>query len=185
MAARHLRCGGEKAAASEGVGPPRVTYAESVKDPKVIPPAAMEDSGFHLHTSMDNNIYNLIIVTRFPSFDTSARMRSSIFNLAPSDRLSFRLLVVQLRWMWLGAGRRRRREKVTCREEEEVRCGVRLGQDRSNQFPVAATEACDGRSWRRARSRIGLGAFGTEKTARSGMKLLVSGCNKKEELKVF
>ncbi|KAL0913896.1 hypothetical protein M5K25_017388 [Dendrobium thyrsiflorum] len=36
----------------------------------------MEDSGFHLHTSMDNNIYNLIIVTRFPSFDTSARMRS-------------------------------------------------------------------------------------------------------------
>ncbi|KAL0920571.1 hypothetical protein M5K25_009715 [Dendrobium thyrsiflorum] len=42
---------------------------------------AMEDSGFHLHTSMDNNIYNLIIVTRFPSFDTSARMRSSIFNL--------------------------------------------------------------------------------------------------------
>ncbi|KAL0912305.1 hypothetical protein M5K25_018269 [Dendrobium thyrsiflorum] len=36
---------------------------------------AMEDSGFHLHTSMDNNIYNLINVTRFPSFDTSARMR--------------------------------------------------------------------------------------------------------------
>ncbi|KAL0910040.1 hypothetical protein M5K25_020967 [Dendrobium thyrsiflorum] len=54
---------------------------------------AMEDSGFHLHTSMDNNIYNLIIVTRFPSFDTSARMRSSILNLAPSDHLSFRLLV--------------------------------------------------------------------------------------------
>ncbi|KAL0904256.1 hypothetical protein M5K25_015220 [Dendrobium thyrsiflorum] len=36
---------------------------------------AMEDSGFHLHTSMDNNMYNLINVTRFPSFDTSARMR--------------------------------------------------------------------------------------------------------------
>ncbi|KAL0904735.1 hypothetical protein M5K25_026878 [Dendrobium thyrsiflorum] len=39
---------------------------------------AMEDSGFHLHTSMDNNIYNLIIVTRFPSFDTSARMRTTV-----------------------------------------------------------------------------------------------------------
>ncbi|KAL0924977.1 hypothetical protein M5K25_003276 [Dendrobium thyrsiflorum] len=39
---------------------------------------AMEDSGFHLHTSMDNNIHNLIIVTRFPSFDTSARMSSII-----------------------------------------------------------------------------------------------------------
>ncbi|KAL0916019.1 hypothetical protein M5K25_013497 [Dendrobium thyrsiflorum] len=36
---------------------------------------AMEDSGFHLRTSMDNNMYNLINVTRFPSFDTSARMR--------------------------------------------------------------------------------------------------------------
>ncbi|KAL0922175.1 hypothetical protein M5K25_006142 [Dendrobium thyrsiflorum] len=101
---------------------------------------AMEDSGFHLHTSMDNNMYNLINVTRFPPFDTSARMsfpraqapvvnyildlslktlsikdfilfsrkiwcrrenlsfpnpRSSIFNLAPSDHLSFRLLVRQ------------------------------------------------------------------------------------------
>ncbi|KAL0909363.1 hypothetical protein M5K25_020222 [Dendrobium thyrsiflorum] len=82
---------------------------------------AMEDSGFHLHTSMDNNMYNLINVTRFPSFDTSARMslrtlsikdfvlfsqkiwcrrvnlgfpnpRSSVF-LAPLDHLSFRLLV--------------------------------------------------------------------------------------------
>ncbi|KAL0921816.1 hypothetical protein M5K25_008926 [Dendrobium thyrsiflorum] len=57
---------------------------------------AMEDSGFHLHTSMDNNIYNLINVTRFPSFDTSARMRSSIFNLAPLDHLSFRLLVCSI-----------------------------------------------------------------------------------------
>ncbi|KAL0924200.1 hypothetical protein M5K25_005011 [Dendrobium thyrsiflorum] len=38
---------------------------------------AMEDSGFHLHTSMDNNMYNLINVTRFPSFDTSARMRTT------------------------------------------------------------------------------------------------------------
>ncbi|KAL0914257.1 hypothetical protein M5K25_014583 [Dendrobium thyrsiflorum] len=85
---------------------------------------AMEDSGFHLHTSMDNNIHNLINVTRFPPFDTSARMslrtlsikdfvlfsrkiwyrrenlsfpnpRSSIFNLAPLDHLSFRLLVVR------------------------------------------------------------------------------------------
>ncbi|KAL0909734.1 hypothetical protein M5K25_020629 [Dendrobium thyrsiflorum] len=36
---------------------------------------AMEDGGFHLRTSMDNNMYNLINVTRFPSFDTSARMR--------------------------------------------------------------------------------------------------------------
>ncbi|KAL0912553.1 hypothetical protein M5K25_018534 [Dendrobium thyrsiflorum] len=74
---------------------------------------AMEDSGFHLHTSMDNNMYNLINVTRFPSFDTSARMRfgvegkildfpnqrndrlkgSSIFNLAPLNHLPFRLLV--------------------------------------------------------------------------------------------
>ncbi|KAL0922797.1 hypothetical protein M5K25_006815 [Dendrobium thyrsiflorum] len=44
MAARPLRCGGGKAAASEGVGPPRVTYAESVKDPKVIPPAGRLDS---------------------------------------------------------------------------------------------------------------------------------------------
>ncbi|KAL0919949.1 hypothetical protein M5K25_009040 [Dendrobium thyrsiflorum] len=39
---------------------------------------AMEDSGFHLHTSMDNNMYNLINVTRFPSFDTSARMRFGV-----------------------------------------------------------------------------------------------------------
>ncbi|KAL0926957.1 hypothetical protein M5K25_003215 [Dendrobium thyrsiflorum] len=38
----------------------------------------MEDSGFHLHTSMDNNMYNLINVTRFPSFDTSARMRFGV-----------------------------------------------------------------------------------------------------------
>ncbi|KAL0906238.1 hypothetical protein M5K25_024714 [Dendrobium thyrsiflorum] len=47
--------------------------------------AAMEDSGFHLHTSMDNNIYNLIIVTRFPSFDTSARMRTTVGTSIRTD----------------------------------------------------------------------------------------------------
>ncbi|KAL0920515.1 hypothetical protein M5K25_009655 [Dendrobium thyrsiflorum] len=46
---------------------------------------AMEDSGFHLHTSMDNNMYNLIIVTRFPSFDTSARMRTTVGTSIPTD----------------------------------------------------------------------------------------------------
>ncbi|KAL0921351.1 hypothetical protein M5K25_008415 [Dendrobium thyrsiflorum] len=85
--------------------------------------AAMEDSGFHLHTSMDNNIYNLIIVTRFPSFDTSARMRSSIFNLAPLDHLSFRLLVSSIITTFVSHRGRERNGKVGeegVEEEEKV-----------------------------------------------------------------
>ncbi|KAH0467919.1 hypothetical protein IEQ34_002952 [Dendrobium chrysotoxum] len=44
MAVHPLLYGGEKEVASEGIGPPRVTYAESVKDPKVIPPTGRLES---------------------------------------------------------------------------------------------------------------------------------------------
>ncbi|KAL0922379.1 hypothetical protein M5K25_006359 [Dendrobium thyrsiflorum] len=57
---------------------------------------AMEDSGFHLHTSMDNNMYNLIIVTRFPSFDTSARMSPLFIALYERGHLQKILLVSKI-----------------------------------------------------------------------------------------
>ncbi|KAL0926833.1 hypothetical protein M5K25_003084 [Dendrobium thyrsiflorum] len=57
---------------------------------------AMEDSGFHLHTSMDNNMYNLINVTRFPSFDTSARMSPLFIALYERGHLQKILLVSKI-----------------------------------------------------------------------------------------
>ncbi|KAL0913669.1 hypothetical protein M5K25_017146 [Dendrobium thyrsiflorum] len=86
---------------------------------------AMEDSGFHLHTSMDNNMYNLINVTRFPSFDTSARMRSSIFNLhfcsyesSVLQALHGRPEVLEICGVGLTASCSTRVSRTGCREEE-------------------------------------------------------------------
>ncbi|KAL0927576.1 hypothetical protein M5K25_001759 [Dendrobium thyrsiflorum] len=41
----------------------------------------IEDSGSHLHTSMGNNTYNLIKVTKFSPFNTSAQMGKLYYSL--------------------------------------------------------------------------------------------------------
>ncbi|KAL0925897.1 hypothetical protein M5K25_004271 [Dendrobium thyrsiflorum] len=78
--------------------------------------AAMEDSGFHLHTSMDNNIYNLIIVTRFPSFDTSARMSPLFIALYEHGHLQKTLLVSKIvpnLWVVYRPSRHRKKTMVS------------------------------------------------------------------------